>query len=76
MTVLRPVEFDVAIDVSTPGTELGLEIMDAGFVQRVAGSFPTTQGDSGFDEIMRFLHRLAGETSREAARQHARQLAA
>ena len=45
-------------------------------MQRVAGSFPASQGDSGFDEIMRFLHRLAGETSREAARQHARQLAA
>ena len=45
--MLRPVEFDVAIDVSTPGTELGLEIMDAGFVQRVAGSlFSSTQEES------------------------------
>jgi hypothetical protein len=35
LTVLRPVEFDVAIDVATQG-QLGLEIMDAGFVQRVA----------------------------------------
>jgi len=45
-------------------------------MQRVAGVLVETRGDSGFDEIMRFLHRLAGETSREAARQHARQLAA
>ncbi len=45
-------------------------------MQRVAGSFADMRGETGFDEIMRFLHRLAGETSRDAARQRARQLAA
>jgi len=36
LTVLRPVEFDVAIDVSAAGRELGMEIMDVGFVRQVA----------------------------------------
>jgi hypothetical protein len=36
LTMLRPVEFDVAIDVSAAGKELGLEIVDVGFVQRIA----------------------------------------
>jgi hypothetical protein len=36
LTVLRPIEFDVAIDVST-GMELGLDVMDVGFVRQVEG---------------------------------------
>ncbi|MDE0923679.1 DUF2336 domain-containing protein [Aurantimonas coralicida] len=63
-------------ELATGRLSVAVEDVPQLVMQRVAGSFPTTQGDSGFDEIMRFLHRLAGETSREAARQHARQLAA
>ncbi|MDX1732687.1 MAG: DUF2336 domain-containing protein, partial [Aurantimonas coralicida] len=63
-------------ELATGRLSVAVEDVPQLVMQRVAGSFPATQGDSGFDEIMRFLHRLAGETSREAARQHARQLAA
>jgi hypothetical protein len=47
-TVVRPIEFEVAIDIST-GRELGLEIMDVGFVERVSSTgvvacYNTTQG--------------------------------
>jgi len=35
LTILRPVEFDVAIDISA-GKELGLDVMDIGFVKDVA----------------------------------------
>jgi hypothetical protein len=37
LTVLRPVEFDIAIDISE-GKELGLSLMDVGFVQEVSNS--------------------------------------
>jgi hypothetical protein len=36
LTILRPVEFDVAINISD-GKELGLNLMDVGFVQAVSG---------------------------------------
>jgi hypothetical protein len=34
LTILRPIEFDVAIDL-VEGKDLGMELMDIGFVQRV-----------------------------------------